>query len=1030
MSEQSDNIVLPPTDQPQIINLPEDQDSIQSDRNESVYEFQPLGEFLGPVDEDDILTEFEGAMVDKPTFYSPHSFRDNQDLVSRRFKGLEIGGRALRRNIAKLTSEQFSRRLLNDVFPSESSILNKLLINCNRVATTTGYAFTVKREFYRQILSALYQIRKTHGDLILAEGCPVPELPLWGKKGDITEFHLENKYEILAICFRTEVESFLITFDKHYNFLTKTPRSADLIVNAPMRDPPPHLPTISTTPLMRSVREEAASDPKRRTPVDCIETRLETGGPRDRHQSNLYNFGSNELSDRLSQSHPEGTPHRAPHTNKLKEVLGDTTLPVSELPDSSNRVNRSPIRHAKSRSDDLERDSTSSRVFQNRNRWSGPFCEESGEFEGEQGSCERPPQRGKFPVEEPYDKMSEPVKVEVKEYKGLHFEDKLKLSDVPHWDGNTDTIILWLSKINNLARYSKKIHDQLGSIVPRRLEGAAEGWYWSLPLSYRNRIEVSWTTLKAAISRYYMNRKWLDKQKARATRAYYQEPGHTKETPSEYYIRKGELLNTVYNLEDSELILEVMEGAPASWNTILTTQLYVNAVEFQEAIRFHEDNLIRISAEVTFRKESYEQDYRFQNKDTYTPRTRAHLVGAYKGQEPPKFPKDDTNVSKRGKTPEEKGARPCRHCGSGKHWDYECRHSFKGNRAARTNLSQTSAEGTIAQDEYDNLYYSLDSDSETEQDFRNPLQNYALDCLRTSSCSTADNFKAPLEEIKVETDRLTLIEQDEINEGRITHCDLPTSVKPPLNRRTRRRLAKGILSTTFAAEGRSKENNCEEGRMIELKRHMSRPSGCSFLGSKATHAMASVGGLEEDMMKVIVDSGSDITLISQTALESLKAKPKVKKGQKIDLIQVTGSTTISGYVTLDLIFHTSDSPVKVVVEAYVVKGMTTPFILGNDFTDQYSISIIWNEGECHLGFGSSGRRLKVDSSTGPVYLTDQGRTFKIRVIPNFTARNFRIKNHRKSQKNKKRLRSRVDNSEVRAMEWTVIAPRTSCNSLE
>ena len=392
MSEQSDNIVLPPTDQPQIINLPEDQDSIQSDRNESVYEFQPLGEFLGPVDEDDILTEFEGAMVDKPTFYSPHSFCDNQDLVSRRFKGLEIGGRALRRHIAKLTSEQFSRRLLNDVFPSESSILNNLLINCNRVATTTGYAFTVKREFYHQILSALYQIRKTHGDLILAEGYPVPELPLWGKKGDITEFHLENKYEILAICFRTEVESFLITFDKHYNFLTKTPRSADLIVNAPMRDPPPHLPTIPTTPSMRSVREEAASDPKRRTPVDRIETRLETGGPRDRHQSNLYNFGSNELSDRLRRSHPEGTPHRAPHTNKLKEVLGDTTLPVSELPDLSNRVNHSPICHTKSRSDNLERDSTSSQVFQNRNRRSGPFCEESGEFEGEQGDCECPPQ--------------------------------------------------------------------------------------------------------------------------------------------------------------------------------------------------------------------------------------------------------------------------------------------------------------------------------------------------------------------------------------------------------------------------------------------------------------------------------------------------------------------------------------------------------------------------------------------------------------------------------------------------------------
>lgn len=143
--------------------------------------------------------------------------------MSRRSKGLEIRGRAFKHQLVKLTSEHFSRWLLNNVFPNESSILDNLLMSCNHVATMTGYAFTIKREFYRQILSALYWIRKMHGDLILAEGYPIPELPLWGKKGDIMEFHLENEYKVLAICFRAEVESFLIAFDRHYNFLTRAP---------------------------------------------------------------------------------------------------------------------------------------------------------------------------------------------------------------------------------------------------------------------------------------------------------------------------------------------------------------------------------------------------------------------------------------------------------------------------------------------------------------------------------------------------------------------------------------------------------------------------------------------------------------------------------------------------------------------------------------------------------------------------------------------------------------------------------------
>ncbi|KAJ7877260.1 hypothetical protein B0H14DRAFT_3436212 [Mycena olivaceomarginata] len=97
-----------------------------------------------------------------------------------------------------------------------------------------------------------------------------------------------------------------------------------------------------------------------------------------------------------------------------------------------------------------------------------------------------------------------------------------------------------------------------------------------------------------ALSTYYLNRKWLDRQRGRANRARYRESGYTQETPSEYFIRKTELLNTVYTLDDSGIILEVMDGAPSTWNTVLTTQSYRNVIEFQAAIRYHEDALMRL----------------------------------------------------------------------------------------------------------------------------------------------------------------------------------------------------------------------------------------------------------------------------------------------------------------------------------------------------------------------------------------------------------------------------------------------------
>lgn len=117
--------------------------------------------------------------------------------------------------------------------------------------------------------------------------------------------------------------------------------------------------------------------------------------------------------------------------------------------------------------------------------------------------------------------------------------------------------------------------------------------------------------------------------------------------------------------------------------------------------------------------------------------------------------------------------------------------------------------------------------------------------------------------------------------------------------------------------------------------------------------------------EVIVDSGSDITLISEACLKAMKDVPRTRAGQRIKLIQVTGSVSIDGFAGIDLFFQTEDGPVHLPVEAYVVKGMSTPFILGNDFQDQFSLSILRKDGNTTLAFGDSGRSIPVENSTSP-----------------------------------------------------------------
>jgi hypothetical protein len=150
--------------------------------------------------------------------------------------------------------------------------------------------------------------------------------------------------------------------------------------------------------------------------------------------------------------------------------------------------------------------------------------------------------------------------------------------------------------------------------------------------------------------------------------------------------------------------------------------------------------------------------------------------------------------------------------------------------------------------------------------------------------------------------------------------------------------------------------------LYALRPLMARPPGTSFLGATASTVMCHLGTIESPPRPILVDTGSDITLISYSVCMSLKPKPKIKTGQKVKLLQVTGMSTITGFIQLTLYFDTVDGPVSMPVEAYVVKGMNSDFILGNDFSDQYQLSITRDEKGSKLILGESKRWIPLSNA--------------------------------------------------------------------
>ncbi|KAB5588054.1 Transposon Tf2-1 polyprotein [Ceratobasidium theobromae] len=276
------------------------------------------------------------------------------------------------------------------------------------------------------------------------------------------------------------------------------------------------------------------------------------------------------------------------------------------------------------------------------------------------------------------------------------------------------------------------------------------------------------------------------------------------------------------------------------------------------------------------------------------------------------------------------------------------------------------------QEEEELLDQEISESSSKEQDFPEPLQSLAASTTSNLAQTGTQETQTILEGIiPIE---LGLMEIPVV-QSNLTMSASPLASIPKLP--SRKLLAKQLKLTSNLTK------TIQLGEELVLKRLMSRPPGTAFFGSKATIIQGwiqSTKGLKQD---ITFDSGSEITLINKKLLKDLKPQPHVKTGQHLKLIQVTRTSFLKYFVIVLLIFETQQGPVQMVVEAYVVPRMNTPFILGTDFATQYQLSLKRDQDGTKIVFGETGRSIPVvESETMPRTNLDS-HSFQVEVAQGF-----------------------------------------------
>ena len=147
-------------------------------------------------------------------------------------------------------------------------------------------------------------------------------------------------------------------------------------------------------------------------------------------------------------------------------------------------------------------------------------------------------------------------------------------------------------------------------------------------------------------------------------------------------------------------------------------------------------------------------------------------------------------------------------------------------------------------------------------------------------------------------------------------------------------------------------------------RKESKPEGLGSLGTQALHVKAYIQSIGRGEVKARLDSGADITLMSEEFWKQMGTLMKPKEGMRMKLYHLTGHAKVLGYVKTRLYTQATDGAwVCFELEAYVVQGMKVPLLLGEDFQTAYELHVKrYSTGHCEVTVGESSKIIPASST--------------------------------------------------------------------
>ena len=126
------------------------------------------------------------------------------------------------------------------------------------------------------------------------------------------------------------------------------------------------------------------------------------------------------------------------------------------------------------------------------------------------------------------------------------------------------------------------------------------------------------------------------------------------------------------------------------------------------------------------------------------------------------------------------------------------------------------------------------------------------------------------------------------------------------------------------------------------------------------HHGCCIGDWNEEPVIACLDSGSNLPLLLEAALAHLKKPPCIHSVKGSQLKGVAGEARVKGYINLRLWLQGEDRVwVEFLEEAWVLKDLKVPLLLGEDFHVNYHLSTVQDDHRSQATMQHEGKLVSI-----------------------------------------------------------------------